>query len=110
MSESNNNEEIKERKNKSVSFDLTDEYEEKLLSYAEKPDKGKFSKYVKRLISEDRLRSGAAGQESSRLQETLNVNDSNDTSVVIEDVGADNIDSKRMANSNDNTKAMKGFL
>ncbi|KAA0944046.1 hypothetical protein FQ087_18140 [Sporosarcina sp. ANT_H38] len=43
------------RKTKSISFDLTDEYEKGLLEFAEsKEDKGKFSRYIKRLIAQDR--------------------------------------------------------
>lgn len=46
---------MKGRKTKSISFDLTDDYEVKLLKYAEsKEDKGKFSRYIKRLIAQDR--------------------------------------------------------
>lgn len=41
------------RKNKSISFDLTDGFEKKLLEYVEMDDKGKFSKYIKRLIAND---------------------------------------------------------
>lgn len=40
------------RKCKTVSFDLSDEFEDGLLQHAEK--KGKFSKYIKRLIQRDR--------------------------------------------------------
>lgn len=41
------------RKNKSVSFDLTDAYEKQLLEHAEKAENGKYSKYIKRLIAND---------------------------------------------------------
>lgn len=41
------------RKTKSISFDLTDGYEIKLLEYAEDFDRGSFSKYIKRLIAND---------------------------------------------------------
>lgn len=44
------------RTNKSVSFDLDDEFEVELLKHSEKVFNGKkrnFSKYVKRLIAED---------------------------------------------------------
>lgn len=44
----------KNRKNKSTSFDLTDEYELELLKYAEEKENGKFSRYIKRLIAQDR--------------------------------------------------------
>lgn len=47
------------RKNKSVSFDLDDEYEVEALEHAEKSYNGKkrnFSKYVIRLIAEDKKR------------------------------------------------------
>lgn len=40
------------RKCKTVSFDLKDGFEKDLLQHAEK--KGKFSKYIKRLIQKDR--------------------------------------------------------
>ena len=41
------------RKTKSISFDLTDGYEIKLLEFAEDSDRGSFSKYIKRLIAFD---------------------------------------------------------
>lgn len=41
------------RKTKSISFDLTDEYEITLLEHAESVEKGKFSRYIKRLIAND---------------------------------------------------------
>lgn len=43
--------EDKDRKIKSVSFDLTDPYEAKLLKFVE--EQGKFSKYAKRLFIRD---------------------------------------------------------
>lgn len=42
------------RKNKSVSFSLSDQFEQELLTYAEDKSKGMFSRYVKRLIVKDR--------------------------------------------------------
>lgn len=42
------------RRCKTVSFDLSDKFEEELLEYAEA--QGKFSRYVKRLIEDDRKR------------------------------------------------------
>lgn len=41
------------RKTKSISFDLSDEYEKELLEYAEKQSKY-FSRYMKRLIDRDK--------------------------------------------------------
>lgn len=41
------------RKTKSISFDLTDEYEKRLLEHVEKVEKGRFSRYIKRLIAND---------------------------------------------------------
>lgn len=45
---------VQKRKNKSTSFDLTDEYELELLKFAEGRENGRFSKYIKRLIAQDR--------------------------------------------------------
>lgn len=47
------------RKCKTISFDTTDEIEDKLLQHAE--SKGNFSRYVKRLIEKDRSGWGVAG-------------------------------------------------
>lgn len=44
---------MKNRKNKSVSFRLVDEYEKSLLAWAESKERGDYSKYIKRLISRD---------------------------------------------------------
>lgn len=45
---------MKHRKNKTVSFKLSDAYEKKLLAYAESVDEhGDYSKYIKRLIGRD---------------------------------------------------------
>jgi hypothetical protein len=41
------------RKTKSISFDLDDAFEKSLLNHTERVEKGKFSRYIKRLISED---------------------------------------------------------
>lgn len=41
------------RKCKTVSFDLSDAFESDLMAYAE--DQGKFSKYIKRLIQNDKM-------------------------------------------------------
>lgn len=41
------------RKTKSISFDLTDEYEVELMEYAENQGRY-FSRYIKRLIDQDR--------------------------------------------------------
>lgn len=41
------------RKNKTTSFDLTDEYESRLLAHAEKSANGRYSRYIKRLIAND---------------------------------------------------------
>lgn len=41
------------RKTKSISFDLTDNFENELLIYVEDKDRGKFSRYIKRLIADD---------------------------------------------------------
>jgi hypothetical protein len=53
-----------ERFIKSISFDLTDEFEAELLKYAEKEYNGKkrnFSRYVKRLIQADKASGGLIG-------------------------------------------------
>lgn len=42
------------RKTKSISFDLTDAHEKGLLEYVESKERGKFSRYIKRLIAEDK--------------------------------------------------------
>ena len=42
------------RKTKSISFDLTDAHEKGLLEYVENEERGKFSRYIKRLIAQDR--------------------------------------------------------
>ena len=55
------------RKNKSISFDLTDEFEKQLLLYAEKAEKGKFSKYIKRLIAND-----MEGRQTSSVNVMMN--------------------------------------
>lgn len=41
------------RKTKSISFDLTDGHEKRLLEYVENEERGKFSRYIKRLIAND---------------------------------------------------------
>lgn len=41
------------RKIKTASFNLTNEYEKKLLAYAESKQHGDYSQYVKRLIGRD---------------------------------------------------------
>ncbi|MEK3935898.1 hypothetical protein MKY41_11275 [Sporosarcina sp. FSL W7-1349] len=44
---------MKRRQPKSISFNLMDEYEKKLLDHAEKGENGNFSRYIKRLIAND---------------------------------------------------------
>ena len=41
------------RKVKTISFSLVSEYDSRLLEYAERAERGSFSKYVKRLIDDD---------------------------------------------------------
>ncbi|PIC71021.1 hypothetical protein [Sporosarcina sp. P17b] len=41
------------RKVKTISFSLISEYDSRLLEYAEKAERGSFSKYIKRLIDDD---------------------------------------------------------
>lgn len=55
------------RKCKTVSFDLSDKHEEDLLKYAESC--GKFSRYVKRLIEEDRKRKLAPISDNNEHEE-----------------------------------------
>ncbi|UAW07771.1 hypothetical protein PVJ1_00037 [Psychrobacillus phage PVJ1] len=66
-------------KTKSISFDLADPLEEKLLKHAEKEFDGKkrnFSRYVKRLIQADMLSGGAIESFSSEATEDKNRNTS----------------------------------
>ena len=86
------------RTNKSVSFDEDDQFEVELLEYAEKEYNGKkrnFSKFVKRLIAEHKLRE----------EEKLNNNGGNQNSapIIIEGSVSDNPDDYTM-------EAMSGFL
>lgn len=56
----------KDRKIKNVSFSLKDEFEAELLDYAEKPFNGKkrdFSKFVKRLIAEEKKRNSPGNDQ-----------------------------------------------
>jgi hypothetical protein len=60
------------RKNKSVSFDLDDEYEVEALEHAENGPNGKkrnFSKYVIRLISEDKKRGSVPSNNSTKVDD-----------------------------------------
>lgn len=41
------------RKVKTISFSFVSEYDSRLLEYAEKAERGSFSKYIKRLIDND---------------------------------------------------------
>ncbi|ARK21356.1 hypothetical protein [Sporosarcina ureae] len=41
------------RKVKTISFSMVSEYDSRLLEYAERAERGSFSKYVKRLIDDD---------------------------------------------------------
>lgn len=64
------------RKNKPVSFNLTDEFDLKLLEHAEMPNplNGKarnFSKYVKRLIEED-MKGDKSESKSEKVKSHVN--------------------------------------
>ncbi|EGQ21294.1 hypothetical protein HMPREF9372_3331 [Sporosarcina newyorkensis 2681] len=41
------------RKTKTISFNLVSEYDSRLLEFAEREERGSFSKYIKRLIDND---------------------------------------------------------
>lgn len=59
------------RKCKTVSFDLTDTFEAGLLAHAEA--NGKFSKYIKRLIQQDK--NGVAAKNPAPFNEPANDDD-----------------------------------
>ena len=63
---------MSERTNKSVSFNLEDDFDTKLLAHAEKLNsygkKQNFSKYVKRLIERDMLNESISGVEDKIIQ------------------------------------------
>lgn len=107
MSKSNTNE---DRRNKSTSFDLSDEYEKELLKYAELKKHGKFSKYVKRLISEDRVRNGDAVKDKEVAQVVLSVDTDGENGIAGTSIN-ENVEAKTENNSNNNDiKSMSSFL
>ena len=62
------------RRNKSVSFDLDDEFEDELLKFAEKDYNGRkrnFSKYVKRLIADDKKGGKPNGYPTQYVQDPV---------------------------------------
>lgn len=63
------------RTNKSVSFDLDDEFEVELLKHSEKLFNGKkrnFSKYVKRLIADDMKDGSSGGYPTKAVDDPVN--------------------------------------
>lgn len=110
-------EESKNRKNKSISFDLTDAYEKDLLDYAERTDRGKFSRYIKRLIAEDRTRNEVSGN-GRFAKDVVEDNRVINTSSVVEkdeigDIGNKDMikrDEEGISNDSGDSKLMNGFL
>lgn len=78
----------KDRKVKTISFSLVSEYDSRLLEYAERVERGSFSKYIKRLIDDD-MRGGQ--RVDVPIAESVSVN------VAAEE-------------STDDNDAMSGFL
>lgn len=92
----------KNRVNKSVSFNLQDEVDTDLLKHAERENpltgrKRNFSKYVKRLIEEDK----------KRENEKVNVSSTNNSVVIEENLP---IIDKNESYSIETKKAMSSFL
>lgn len=106
MSESSKN-----RKNKSISFDLTDEFEKSLLEHAEKEDNGRFSRYIKRLIADDKGRSNVieqdANSQSIASPRATGSNRTNESLATPVEVDISNDNSK---NDKDDVNKMSSFL
>lgn len=68
------------RKVKTISFSLISEYDTRLLDHAQKPERGSFSKYIKRLIDDDMRGARQVIQHAPAFEPVIEDSDKEDMS------------------------------